>query len=54
MTEVTCKLMECIFNRKIRKDFGICKRNTITISEMNLCIDAMKITSKGKSNTNGT
>lgn len=42
MTEVVCYMMDCIFNRKIRNNVGVCKRNTIAISEVNCCIDAMK------------
>ena len=42
MTEVVCHVMDCIFIRAVRKNFGYCKRNTITIGEVNCCIDAMK------------
>jgi len=43
MTEVVCYLMECIFNRKIRNEIGVCKRKTISVGSMNSCIDALRI-----------
>ena len=41
MPEVVCHVMDCIHNRKIRDSFGICKRKTVTIAEINCCIDVI-------------
>ena len=42
MKDIRCYRMDCVFNRKIRKDVGICKRETIAISELMYCLDYFK------------
>lgn len=47
--KISCGTTDCLFNRTIRKDWGVCKRDTISIGQFRDCLDYFKNPKKNHS-----